>query len=393
LVFPRIAVRSVMLKIMKFLRKDPIQKLIRLFIVMLITIATFGCTEVTPTDGSLKPIPETSTADGDTPESSKTEIPTSEISSHGNIITYETASSLAVAKTLEQQGATDFVWASDKELEAKGLAVSSEEQVVYLSVDPQSTAGQIPERHPVMLTSALFEPTIAWKNAENNIRVWDLTDENELLALPVGGEALTSLSLSSSGDLLALSTYENRVEIWDISGKKLVRNLNAPVWLSNLDFSPDESHLAGVEPPNFKVRIFNLSDGSEVKSITWTDHASPALYGTYFSPDWTKIAWVARGAVQIMYASDGNLGPLLNHEDFVSTVAWAPDSITFASSAAGMINGDFAPLVYLWNAMTGDLIETLILTEPVTSMSFSPDGKELAVLSIDGKIQVWTVQE
>ena len=376
------------------IRRQKSQHIIsQLLFFILFTLLISGCNQlglITETTSTISE--ETQGSDG-TALPLNTVEPTAKAVPERDIINKYSASSLVVADGMVQSGSSDFVWASNLELEIKGLALSSEEQVSMFSIDPPSDAGQIPDDNPSMLTSAYEGGIIAWKNSDESVRVWDFLTNEELLSLEGGDGALTGLALSSGGDYLAVSTFDNRVEIWDVSKNQRTMIFDSMVWLSNLEFSPDEALLSGVDAPNFVVRIYDTQTGVEVQNYTWTDHASPALYGAYFSPEWDQLAWVARGSIQIMDPENGELGPLLSHEDFISATAWSPDGSTIASAAAGTLDGEFASLIYIWDPLTGELINRLVMNEPVTTLSFSPDGRELAVLSTSGALQIWVVEE
>ena len=169
------------------------------------------------------------------------------------------------------------------------------------------------------------------------------------------------------------------------------REWQLPYWLTDLAFSPDGTILAGADLTNFTVHVFDLASGEEVRSLMWTEHASPALYGVEFSPDWKYLAWVARGSVLIMDLESGEPLANLEHEDFVSAYTWSADGELLATAAAGTLRGEFSPMVYLWEASTGALVNQLAQQASVLSMSFSPDGRELAVLTSGGALQIWQV--
>ena len=94
-----------------------------------------------------------------------------------------------------------------------------------------------------------------------------------------------------------------------------------------------------------------------------------------------------------MSVASGNLGPTLNHEDFVNGGAWSPDSSLLAVATAATLDGNFQPVVIIWNAKSGDKVTTLPQNGPTLSLQFSPDGQQLATLTSDGTLQVWAVQK
>ncbi|MEJ2600199.1 MAG: hypothetical protein P8Z00_17830 [Anaerolineales bacterium] len=84
---------------------------------------------------------------------------------------------------------------------------------------------------------------------------------------------------------------------------------------------------------------------------------------------------------------------MLSHEDAVNALAWSPDSTILATAAAATVNGNFVPVVELWNAESGKMLNTLVLTNPAIQISFSPDGKSLATLDSAGTLHLWAVKQ
>jgi WD40 repeat protein len=203
--------------------------------------------------------------------------------------------------------------------------------------------------------------------------------------------AITGLAFSPDRSILAAATYQNQLVFWDTSNGQQISSQGIAYWLSNLSYSPDGSLLAGVDLPNFAVHIYDAVTLEEQRTLTWTESASPALYGAFFSPDWKTLAWVARGTVQLMDVATQALGPTLSHEDFVNDAAWSPDGSLISTAAAGTVNGSFSPVVFVWDAQTGELITPLVQPEVVLSIAFSPDGRELASLIAGGNLQLWAV--
>jgi len=370
-----------------------IRSLLFISITLISAIIISSCERISIRTVIASPKSDSSSVPTEAPIPVPSALPSSTISTKTSVLGPATADKLSVEAELVESSATNFVWLEEITRLQKGLAMTSDSGVTMFAVAPPIESNEIPDLNPTLLTSAKYSSVAAWKNSDEVVRVWDVKNNNELLVIPSDQGAITSLALSRMGEMIAIATVNNSANIWNITEKEIIQSLETNVWLSNLDFSPNNSMIAGVDTANFTVMIFDTVNGDYLRSLTWTEHASPALYGAYFSPDWKQIAWVARGSVQIMNAESGALMHHLNHEDFVNSVAWSPDGSLLASAAAGTVNGTFTPLVNIWDPLNGQVVNVLPINKPVTSLSFSPDGRELAILTVDGTFQIWSAEQ
>jgi WD40 repeat protein len=246
---------------------------------------------------------------------------------------------------------------------------------------------------PSLLNIARDRPIVAWVNNEKSVNIWNFTESEGARMLSDFDVSITGIALSPDGEGLAVSTYDDFLRVWESDFEGSPKEWSAPSWMINLSYSPDKKYIAGANPGSFKIYIFDTENGELQRTLEWFDTASPVLYGVYFSPDWKKIAWIARGSAQIMEFESGEYGPLLNHEDFISAVSWSPDGRLLATASAATVKGDFVPAVILWDVLSGVQLCTLSQSAPIVSLSFSPDGKILAVLDNTSELQTWSVNK
>ncbi len=176
--------------------------------------------------------------------------------------------------------------------------------------------------------------------------------------------------------------------ILDPSSHQIIQQWSAPAWLSDLSYSPDGELLSGTDLANFSVYIFSL-DGQLKQRLEWDHSVSPTLYGAFFSPDWKKIAWVTRSVVQVMEISTEKLTPIFGHQDAISAFAWSPDNRFIATSAASAAGDANTSHVYFWDLDLPGLARSLEMEAAVQSLAFSPDGKRLGILDVNGKLHIF----
>jgi WD40 repeat protein len=242
---------------------------------------------------------------------------------------------------------------------------------------------------PTLITSSLNN-CVAWVSSDFQIHIWSI-DSNKEYLISTETTNQTSLSFSPNSENLASASYNKTLTIFRVPEGIVLNTWHLDAWLSNLSFSPDGRLISGVYLPDFELFFINATSGEKVNSIKWVTMSNPVLYGAYLSPQWNRIAWVARSTVQIMSVSDGSLGPTLIHEDYINAVTWSPDGQLLAVASAGTINDKFVPTIVIWDVSSGIKLSTITQDEVFTGISFSKDGNELAGLTSSGLLITWSI--
>jgi WD40 repeat protein len=365
-----------------------------LFIIIILTVTFAACdggslspgADIQPTD--LPVIDSTPTPFIPLMETEVAPAPTA-VNRPLEVISAANAQSLQVGAQVVEGQAQAFSWLPGGE----EVALVVDQGIMIYSVDSTTVVHYLTAPQPSSLSKSEQAQWLAWVTQENTIQILDVEEHRQVAEIQSSSGAVTSLSLAPQGGLMALATFDQHLQVWGAQGEsfKLIMDWKLPYWLTNLVFSPDGNLIAGANLPEFKVHLFDLATGVEVRTLHWSEHASPALYAVEFSPDWKYLAWTARGSVLIMNVASGETTATLEHEDFVNAVAWSTDGSLLATGAAGTINGQLSPAVYLWEAASGSLAAEMQQHGSVLSMSFSPDGRELAVLTSGGALQIYRI--
>lgn len=221
-----------------------------------------------------------------------------------------------------------------------------------------------------------------------NVNLWT-TDTNlwpsghiaKLMNQPVSG-----LTFSSDSNLLALSSDEGSVEIWDMT---MVGHDNS---IGRHKIQAMAGELTVVFSSHGKIMTCASAKGY---FSTW-DTSSWSSLNTFGDGKRSRaVAFTSDGKTFVSMSSETNdfttwsvasgtkLGAIKNNMDKVSTIAISPDGELLAT-----ISGNDSPI--LWNLRTGNQHQHLKgHGSPVINLVFSPNSKQLATSSDDGKITLW----
>jgi WD40 repeat protein/serine/threonine protein kinase len=202
------------------------------------------------------------------------------------------------------------------------------------------------------------------------------------VALPsVGFLGMNSLSKDGK-TLAACGEWNGAVQIYDAqTGKPRFPVVGHPEQLEGVAFSPDGKWLASAGR-EARIGIWNLATGKQERVLT--GHTA-AVRRVVFLPDAQTLASCGEDrTVRLWEICTGKLlWTFADHKDVVYWVAASPDGRTLASCGA-----DQTVRLFDWRNHTLD--RTIDgLAGVAAALSFSRDGKRLAVAVSTGKAHVW----
>jgi WD40 repeat protein len=206
---------------------------------------------------------------------------------------------------------------------------------------------------------------------------------------------ISALAFSPDGSLLASGAQDDTlIRLWDVDAARELRSLEGHAgWIRSLAFSPDGSLLASGSTDQ-SVIIWDVASGRQLRTLEGhTDY----LGNIVFSPDGTTLAsasrdgtvrlWdVAAGAQRDGFSFTAPLNPDGSAPFWLTGLSYSPDGRTLA---VGSISGS----VYLLDAASGRQERELQGHNGwvvIRGVSFSPDGALLASASLDGTVRLWS---
>ncbi|MFF0723105.1 helix-turn-helix domain-containing protein [Micromonospora sp. NPDC003816] len=263
--------------------------------------------------------------------------------------------------------------------------------------------------HPAAITDGLpstvgaintmaFHPQqrLLLAGGSEGVQFYDTSVPAEPIALDARLEGgVTTLSFGAGGALLAATTTDGAIRLWNLSEP------THPIGLGTQIAGPADGFSAAALSPDGSVLA---AAGADRRVYLWDirEPAAPArlgkplagpdlsIFGIAFSPDGRTFA--AASADRHVYLWDLTkpsrpsqfAQPLSGPTNWVHTVTFSPDGRTVA---AGSSDGH----AWLWQLDTGAVIATLPHPAPVTELAFDRDGLSLYSGASDGVVRRWAL--
>ncbi|MEM7125691.1 MAG: effector-associated domain EAD1-containing protein [Chloroflexota bacterium] len=246
---------------------------------------------------------------------------------------------------------------------------------------------------------------LASSSDDSTIRLWDVDGSKTPRILTDHTDSVNSISWSPDGTSLASGSSDESIRLWDIATSVPVRSLlghSGPV--NTVAWSPDGTMLASGGSDS-KIILWNVVTGRQVQLLQghadniWTAtkdtnsaRRASGVMSVAWSPDGTMLASGGSDSKIILWnvVTGRQVQLLQGHGFWVLSVAWSPDGTMLAS-------GSEDKTIKLWDVITGETKQTLQNhISGISTVAWSPDGKILAsgagdTIGNDLAIKLWDV--
>jgi WD40 repeat protein len=269
------------------------------------------------------------------------------------------------------------------------------------------------KKHISKIKSVEFSPdnkTLAAVGIDKIARVWDVVTGKEVVTLEGNGKSgiwtkpqvVTSLAFAPDGKTVATGSSQGKVTLWNSKTWHEIMTIKAHKSIvSSIAFSPDGNLLATNGLLDSNVKIWSLSTGKELATVSIQEYLNDYISVT-FSPDGSMLAiaserhvelWeIVRGKPKVEPESLNPLGNLLAvfilpyfdmSMPVETIVSFSPDGRLIAASNGGAAIWDISTSQRLWRLVPYGHPVHRVWKDAVYDLAFSPDGKTFAAAFCD----------
>lgn len=203
--------------------------------------------------------------------------------------------------------------------------------------------------HLDFINALTFSPDgqrIVTAGDDGKLKVWDLQSGFCIVTLTEHSSGVTACEFAKKGNVLFTSSLDGSVRAWDLIRYRNFRTFTGPSRLSfsSLAVDPSGEVVCAASLDSFDIHIWSVQTGQL-------------------------------------------LDRLAGHEGPISDLAFAP-------FGGVLISGSWDQTVRLWNIFSrSQTSEPLQLQADVLRVAVRPDGKQVAVATLDGQLTFWSVGE
>ncbi|MGA2298296.1 MAG: T9SS type A sorting domain-containing protein [FCB group bacterium] len=219
-----------------------------------------------------------------------------------------------------------------------------------------------------------------------------LSDQDTFL---LGMGCINDVSISPDGKNMAVAGGSGRIHIWDIDKSEIVKTFYKKIgYIVKVVYSRDGSMIACASKD--EIVIFDTKTGNIVKDYHNFDSLTFYINDFTFSPDGNKIILGGYNHVLIFDLQKETIikNVTLSDDEDVNNVSFSPDGKILAiSSEYTTDNFEQKNYIILYDAGNYDSLRSFV--DDVWSLSyvsFSPDSKYITVISGGNGIKLWDVQ-
>jgi WD40 repeat protein len=232
---------------------------------------------------------------------------------------------------------------------------------------------------------------------DGSLRLWSVSRAEGPSVIREFGrseKALGGVQFSPDEGRLLTWSEDGTVGLWPVDGAGNPSMLESPagnIW--DAEFSPDGSRVLATYEDG-TARVWGTDGSGKVVLLGGPEGHSQTVFSGAFSPDGTRVLTVSKDGTARIWHSDGSGHPLVLNgaapgQDWLEQCTYSPTGETVVTtSSAGRVwiwrtDGQGRPIVLRY-------INDLAHNGPVTSVTFSPDGRYLVTSGgVDAAVRVW----
>ncbi len=245
---------------------------------------------------------------------------------------------------------------------------------------------------------------LASGSSDTTIQLWDTINRDIPVILQKHTGWVNTIAFSPNGKILASGSTDRTVLLWDTAtGELLTRIVGHIGGIAALTFSPDGATLASASTDG-TILFWNTETGNQLP-IRIADHTQLIKAATFVNNTNTLVTVAFNGIITLwdLKTSQKSEVPFTESRGLIQALSFSPGGTKFASfgvsghslfhAGIGMSNLISIPdmLIRLMDVKTGLELQTLTGSMDFSSVTFSPDGKTVALIG-QRKIRLWNTE-
>ena len=244
--------------------------------------------------------------------------------------------------------------------------------------------------HHDMVNSIAYLPdgeTVVTAGQDQKAILWNVTTGKIIKILQGPSAGLLNVAVSPDGKRILTATDTNIIVVWDLETGTIAKTLNGRGdWVNSIAYSPNGKTIAAISNSNDNDKaavLLDIASGRESIILKATDAFVSSIA---FSPDGKTIAFGGDKGVRISDIKTRHIiNTLKNKDEFIYSIVFSTDKKKIITASSNLDSQHST--ARLWNADTGDLIDTIERTNEFSNMTISPNGKTIAVIK-DKEIRI-----